>query len=72
MENNNNLNQEVLDKITKVCLCKAISRKKIKDAISDGASTYDEVMQSTGAGTGSCKGTRCKYKIEELIKQAQQ
>ncbi|MGL5616618.1 MAG: (2Fe-2S)-binding protein [Sarcina sp.] len=71
MESNNNLNQEVLDKITKVCLCKAISRKKIKDAISEGSDTYEKVQKCTGAGTGSCKGTRCKHKIEELIEKAQ-
>lgn len=65
--NNNDLNQVVLDKITKVCLCKAISRKAIKDAIANGADTYEKVQQATGAGTGSCKGFRCKDKIEELI-----
>lgn len=63
----NNLNQDVLDKITKVCLCKAISRKAIKDAIASGADTYEKVQEKTGAGRGSCSGMRCKDKILELI-----
>ncbi|WP_297521521.1 (2Fe-2S)-binding protein [uncultured Clostridium sp.] len=65
--NNEELRQAVLDKLTKVCLCRAISRKTIKDAIANGADTYEKVQKVTGAGIGSCKGTRCKDKIEELI-----
>ncbi|WP_297437201.1 (2Fe-2S)-binding protein [uncultured Clostridium sp.] len=67
MNDNNNVNQAVLDKITKVCLCKAISRKAIKDAIANGADTYEKVQNATGAGKGSCNGYKCKGKIEELI-----
>ena len=33
----NNLNADILDKITKVCTCKSISRAKIKEAIKNGA-----------------------------------
>ena len=64
----NNLNEDILDKITKVCLCKAISRLKIKDAIRSGNLTVDDVKKSTGAGSGSCSGKRCTPKIENLIK----
>lgn len=64
----NNLNTEILDKITKVCTCKSISRASIKNAISDGAVTVEEVSKTTGACTGSCKGFRCKSKIQDLIK----
>jgi bacterioferritin-associated ferredoxin len=63
----NNLNQEILDKLTKVCLCKAIPRSKIKDAIRKGARTPDEVTKVTGARTGGCGGRRCTPKIQELI-----
>lgn len=63
----NNLNSEILDKITKTCTCKSISRAKIKEAIKDGAHTIEEVSKITGACTGSCKGFRCKSKIEDLI-----
>lgn len=65
----NNLNEAVLDKLTKTCRCRVISRAKIKEAIKNGASTFEEVKEATGAGTGSCKGASCSYMINELIKK---
>lgn len=64
-----NLNKSILDKITKTCVCKSITREKIKDAIFNGASTYEEVKKVTGAGTGCCKGKKCSEKINDLIKE---
>lgn len=64
-----NLNQDILDKLTKVCLCKAISRATIKKAIENGARTVEEVKKITGAGSGGCGGKRCTPKIEELLKE---
>jgi bacterioferritin-associated ferredoxin len=61
-------NQEIMDKLTKVCLCKGISRQSIKKAISNGADTLEKVQKATGAGSGPCNGRRCTPKIEELIK----
>lgn len=63
----NNLNADILDKITKVCTCKSISRAKIKEAIKNGAHTVEEVSKITGTCTGSCHGFRCKSKIQSLI-----
>lgn len=63
----NNLNDSIKDNITKVCICKSITRKSIKDAINNGAKTVDEVKNITGAGTGNCKGCRCIPKIKELL-----
>lgn len=63
------LNEEILDKLTKVCLCKAITKAKIKDAINNGANTLEKVQKSTGAGSGSCKGRRCTPKILEIINE---
>ena len=65
----NNLNEQILDKLTKVCTCKAIPRSKIKDAIKAGAHTVSEVSKATGACTGGCKGYRCIPKIESLIEE---
>lgn len=62
-----NLNEELLDKLTKVCLCKGIPRSKIKEAIRNGADTLEKVQKATGAGSGSCKGNRCTPKILELL-----
>lgn len=66
---NNNLSEAVLDKITKTCRCRAITRAKIKEAIKNGALTFEEVKEATGAGKGSCKGANCSYMINELIKK---
>ncbi|WP_291576726.1 (2Fe-2S)-binding protein [Clostridium sp. UBA4548] len=65
----NNLNEEILDKLTKVCICKGIPRSTIKKAIANGAKTVEEVNRVTGSGSGGCKGRRCSVKIAELIKQ---
>lgn len=67
-----NLNDAILDKLTKTCTCKAITRAKIKEAIKNGASTLAEVQKATGAGSGSCKGKNCSPRIMELLKQSQE
>ena len=67
-----NINSEIMDKLTKVCLCKAIPRSKIKAAIKGGALTLKEVQKITGAGSGGCGGRRCGPKIEDLIEKHKQ
>ncbi|KOF56930.1 MULTISPECIES: (2Fe-2S)-binding protein [Clostridium] len=68
----NNINENIMDKLTKVCICKAIPRSKIKEAIRNGAKTVDDVNKATGSGSGGCCGRRCGPKIQELIdKQAE-
>lgn len=64
-----NINAEILDKLTKVCLCKGISRASIKKSILNGSKTIDEVRKATGAGSGSCCGRRCTPKIEQLLEE---
>ena len=41
------LNEELLDKLTKVCLCKGISRASIKKAIAQGADSLEKVQKAT-------------------------
>lgn len=65
----NDLNEAILDKLTKTCTCKLITRAKIKEAIRNGASTVEEVQKATGAGSGNCKGKNCSPRIYQLIKQ---
>ena len=65
----NNLNEAILDKLTKTCTCKVITRAKIKEAIKNGASTLEEVQRVTGAGSGSCKGQKCSYMINQLLEK---
>lgn len=64
-----NIKLEILDKLTKVCLCKGMSRATIKKAIMNGAKTIEEVRKATGAGSGSCGGKRCTPKIEQLLEE---
>ena len=66
----NNLNEAILDKLTKTCTCKLITRAKIKEAIKNGASTLEEVQRITGAGSGSCKGQKCSYMINKLLEHS--
>lgn len=63
----NGLNEKVLDKLTKTCICTGVSRASIKESIKNGATSFNEVREKTGAGSGACCGRRCKEKIEELI-----
>ncbi|HHD2752196.1 TPA: (2Fe-2S)-binding protein [Clostridium perfringens] len=52
-----------------VCLCKGVSEEKIVEAIKEGALSFKAVGEKTGAGTGACRGARCKCKIEELVEE---
>lgn len=64
------ISPEIMDKITKVCLCKGIPRATIKKAIAKGADTLEKVQKATGAGSGPCNGRRCGPKILELLEQS--
>ena len=64
------IDPQILDKLSKVCLCKGISRATIKKVIAAGAKTPDEVKKAAGAGNGACGGRRCTPKIEELLAQS--
>lgn len=66
---NDDLNQEILDKLTKVCICKAISRASIKKTIASGADTLEKVQKISGAGSGPCGGKRCTHKILSLLEE---
>lgn len=65
-------NQEIIDKFTKVCICKAISKSTMKKTIKDGADTLEKVQKLTSAGSGSCKGRRCTPKILQLLEESKQ
>lgn len=52
----------------KVCLCKYVSKETVEKAISKGADDLDKIGRATGAGRGACKGTRCKQKLFEMIR----
>ena len=64
------LSEELKDKLTKVCLCKVITRATIKKTIQNGAHTLKEVQKAAGAGSGPCGGKRWGPKIIELLEEA--
>lgn len=63
------INIEILDKVTKVCICKGISRATMKNAIKNGAKTVAEIQKATGAGSGPCGGRRCTPKLQQLLEK---
>lgn len=63
----NGIQPEILDRITKVCICRAIPRSKIKEAIRSGADSVVKVNALLGSGSGECRGRRCGMKIKILI-----
>ena len=47
-----------------VCLCKAVSDKRVKQVVAQGACCISDVQKKTGAGT-ACKS--CHEYIQKLI-----
>lgn len=62
-----NKEQEIMDKMVKICTCKSITRYKFKKLIEEGYDDLVSLQEKTGAGTGSCKGRYCTDKILDLI-----
>ena len=62
--------EEIKDRLTKTCLCKQVTRDKIKKAIAEGADSLEKIKEETGALTGYCKGGRCKASIEALLQES--
>jgi len=49
-----------------VCVCNAVSKKTVEDAIEGGAETRDDVTKACGAG-GDCGS--CHRYIEKMIER---
>jgi len=56
-----------------VCLCLGVTDKTIEKTIAEGATSVEEVMYCTGAGTrcGSCQSAICAM-VEEAVEEAQE
>ena len=55
--------------MSKVCLCRGITEEQIIEAVKNGATSYEDVKEATGAGAGGCRGGRCKANIEMIIEK---
>lgn len=65
----NKVPDSILDKYTKVCTCRSISRKTIKDAINDDCDTIPKIRERTGATTGACKGKNCSPRLVKILQE---
>jgi len=46
-----------------VCICKAVSERKIASAVSEGATTLKDLREATGLGTGCGKCVPQAYQL---------
>jgi NAD(P)H-nitrite reductase large subunit len=61
--------QEVIEGLKPVCICKGIRKSVFLKNIRAGLTSVEALRKATGAGRGSCKGERCTPRIEELIRE---
>ena len=61
--------QEIIEGLKPVCICKGIKKRAILDRIKAGATTVEELRKTTGAGSGSCKGERCTPRIIGCLRE---
>jgi NAD(P)H-nitrite reductase large subunit len=59
--------QDILDGLKPVCLCKGIRKKTFLKQIRAGNTSLEALQRATGAGTGACGGKRCTPRILELL-----
>ena len=52
-----------------VCLCRGVTEQDIHETIAAGATTAEEVMYCTGAGTGC---GRCRHAVAAIVEEAVQ
>lgn len=50
-----------------ICRCEAVLAGAVRQAISDGATTINDVKRSTRAGMGICQGIFCTRSVAALL-----
>jgi NAD(P)H-nitrite reductase large subunit len=50
-----------------ICRCEEITLKEIIQAVSDGATTINQVKRRTRAGMGLCQGRSCGRLVRKLL-----
>ena len=61
--------QEIIEGLRPVCVCKGIRQRTFMQKIRAGMTTVEELQRATGAGSGSCKGERCTPRIREILRK---
>ena len=64
--------QEIIEGLKPVCLCKGIRKSVFLKLIRQGLTTVEALQRATGAGRGSCKGERCTPRIQEVLREEQE
>lgn len=59
--------QEIIDGLKTICICKGIKKKVFKQLIAEGKTTIEELRAATGAGSGPCGGRRCTPRLNEML-----
>jgi NAD(P)H-nitrite reductase large subunit len=60
--------QEIIEGLKPVCICKGIRKSVFLKHIRSGLTTVEALKKATGAGRGSCRGERCTPRIQKLIR----
>ena len=61
--------QEIIDGLKTICICKGIKKKVFKQLIENGVRTLEGLREATGAGSGPCGGQRCTPRLLEMLAQ---
>jgi bacterioferritin-associated ferredoxin len=61
--------QEIIDGMKTICICKGIKKKVFKQLIANGERTLEGLRKATGAGSGPCGGKRCTPRLLEMLAQ---
>ena len=59
--------QEIIDGLKTICICKGIKKKIFKELIAEGKTSIEELRKATGAGSGPCGGRRCTPRLNEML-----
>ena len=60
--------EEILARLKPGCICKGIKLRRIIQAIENGATSFEQIAQVTGIGSGFCGSKHCGQKVAELLK----
>ena len=61
--------QEIIEGLKPVCICKGIKKRVILEKIKAGVTTVEGLKKATGAGSGPCKGERCTPRIFGCLRE---
>ena len=59
--------QEIIDGLKTICICKGIKKKIFKELIAEGKTSIEDLRKATGAGSGPCGGRRCTPRLNEML-----